>query len=210
VDDVERETQIRSLFPLVRRIARRLAAVVPRSEYADLVGDGCLGAIRAVDRFDAGRGAALTTFARKVILSAMLNGLRRMDPVPERTRRILREAERHPGSATADRYRRAARARDLSVPLSLDAVPTAELHLIDVSNDPAIVVCEGEERSYLRELIDALPERQRRLMLAHYYGRLTLRMVSERFAVSPQRASQLHARALARLRKAVCAPAYRS
>lgn len=206
----ERELQIRSLFPLVRRIARRLASIVPRAEYSDLVGDGCLGAIRAVDRFDVRRGAALNTFARKVILSAMLNGLRRMDPVPERTRRVLREAERHPDRADTARYRRAVRTRDMSVPVSLDALPTAELHLLDASGDPAIVVCDGAERSYLRALVEALPQRQRRLMLAHYYGRLTLRAVSHSFAVSPQRASQLHACALSRLRKAICAPAGRS
>lgn len=206
----EREARIRDLFPLVRRIARRLAAMVPRAEYEDLIGDGCLGAIRAVDRFDPRRGAVLITFARKVILSAMLNGLRRMDPVPERTRRLLREAERAPNAANTERYRRAIRTRDLSVPVSLDSLPGAELHLIDDANDPAALVCESAERSYLRALVDALPERQRRLMLAHYYAGRTLHAVSQAFAVSPQRASQLHARALANLRKVVYVSAHRS
>ena len=90
----EREAAIRELFPLVRRLARRVKRVVPAVEIDDLVGDGCLGAVRAVDSFDAARGTRLETYARRLILGSMLNGLRRIDPLSERTRRRLREADR--------------------------------------------------------------------------------------------------------------------
>ena len=53
----------------------------------DLLGDGALGLIRAVDTYDPLRGATLEAYARKLIAGAMLNGLRKLDPVSERVRR---------------------------------------------------------------------------------------------------------------------------
>jgi RNA polymerase sigma factor (sigma-70 family) len=49
--------------------------------------------------------------------------------------------------------------------------------------------------------IAALPVRQRTIILAHYFGERSLREIGDRLAVSPQRASQLHLRAIARLRQ---------
>jgi DNA-directed RNA polymerase specialized sigma subunit len=59
----EREAEIRRLFPLVRQIARRVQRVVGAADCDDLVGDGSIGLIRAVDTFDSGRGTALETRA---------------------------------------------------------------------------------------------------------------------------------------------------
>src|SRR5580704_9537979 len=90
----EREDAIRQMFPMVRSTARRVGRLVPAADIDDLVGDGCIGLIRAVDTFDPFRGAALETYARRLIIGAMLNGLRKLDPVSERARRKLREADR--------------------------------------------------------------------------------------------------------------------
>jgi RNA polymerase sigma factor FliA len=193
----ERERTIASLLPLVRRIARRVHAIVPRSDFGDLIGDGCIGLIRAVDGFDPTRGASLQTYASKIVLSAMLNGLRRMDPVPERTRRVIRQ-----GDTRSPNYVRARAVLHRATPISLDApLPPGEHAPVDSDTDPAVIVSERDERAYLRALVEALPERQRRLVLAHYYGSASLRRISAAFHVSPQRTSQLHVNALARLRK---------
>ena len=82
------------MFPVVRGIARRIGRLVPAADIDDLVGDGCVGLIRAVDTYDAARGATLETYARRLVLGTMLNGLRRLDPISERARRTLREADR--------------------------------------------------------------------------------------------------------------------
>ena len=58
-----------------------------------LVGDGSIGLIRAVDDYDPSRGTSLELYARHLISGAMLNGIRRMDPVSERTRRAMRDGE---------------------------------------------------------------------------------------------------------------------
>jgi RNA polymerase sigma factor (sigma-70 family) len=88
-----REERIARLLPLVRRIARRISLVARGADRDDLLGDGALGLIRAVDTYDPLRGATLEAYARKLIAGAMLNGLRKLDPVSERVRRTLRRAE---------------------------------------------------------------------------------------------------------------------
>ncbi len=89
----ERERRIRALLPLVRSIARRVHRMVPMTDVDDLIGDGCVGLIRAVDAFDPARGVPLEHYARRVVLGAVLNGIRRMDPVSERMRRTMRSRE---------------------------------------------------------------------------------------------------------------------
>ncbi|MBV8371772.1 MAG: RNA polymerase sigma factor WhiG, partial [Candidatus Eremiobacteraeota bacterium] len=90
---VSREDSIRALLPLVKRIARRIKRLVPGFDLDDLIGDGSLGLIRAVDSFDPSRGPTLQQYAHRLVVGAMLNGIRRMDPVSERARRIVREGE---------------------------------------------------------------------------------------------------------------------
>ncbi len=88
--EAQREERIRALLPLVKRIARRICRLVP-CDYDDLVCDGSVGMIRAVDNFDPARGISLEHYARHLISGAMLIGIRRMDPVSERTRRRMRD-----------------------------------------------------------------------------------------------------------------------
>src|SRR5579863_9922518 len=96
----EREETVRKFFPLVKKIARRIHTLVPSVDLGDLIGDGSVGLIRAVDQYDASRGIPLEHYARALISGAMLNGIRRMDPVSERVRRAVRDGE-------AARYRMA-------------------------------------------------------------------------------------------------------
>jgi len=213
----EREATIRRLLPLVRRIARRVVRLVPGSDLDDLIGDGCVGLLRAVDAYDPALGTSIEHYARRVVLGAMLNGVRRLDPVSERVRRVVRlaERERYAIAATAgelptmgalERDRPAlARARmhahrgsplSLDAPLPGDLVPPAS----SASDDPAHVVVASAERGRVHDAIRALPPRQRALVLAHYFDERPLRALSDDMRVSPQRVSQLHLAAIARLR----------
>jgi RNA polymerase sigma factor for flagellar operon FliA len=214
----EREAQIRALLPLVKRIARRISRLVP-CDYDDLVGDGSVGLIRAVDNFDPSRGISLQHYARHLISGAMLNGIRRMDPVPERTRRAMRDGENEryrlatqsgivPTLAEMEERRpgfnRAILATTTGVPLSLDrALPEGTQLPYDASNDPAALISEESERRDLGAIVDALPERQRRLIREHYYAEHSLREIGRRMNISAQRASQLHIAAMAKLRRAL-------
>jgi RNA polymerase sigma factor for flagellar operon FliA len=208
----EREARIRALLPMVRSIARRVHRMVPSCELDDLIGDGCVGLIRAVDGFDAGRGVPLEQYARRLVLGAVLNGVRREDPVPERMRRTLRVADRAryalaqelgtlptPGameritpplvSARTEAHRRNA--------LSLDTtLPRGERMQLDHSGDPQEIAIARLERECMRRAIATLPQRQRSIVMAHYFGEQPLRAMVGPLSVSPQRVSQLHLLAL--------------
>ena len=211
-----REERIRALLPIVRYIARRVHRMVPSSELDDLIGDGCVGLIRAVDGFDPTRGVPLEQYARRLVLGAVLNGVRREDPVPERMRRTLRMAEKArfvlaqelgtlptPGAmeritpplapARTEAYRRNALSLDMTLPRS-------ERLQLDHAGDPQEIAIEHLERACMRRAIDALPQRQRNIVMAHYFGEQPLRALVGRLNVSPQRVSQLHLLALAQLR----------
>jgi RNA polymerase sigma factor (sigma-70 family) len=219
---VEREESVRALLPLTRKLARRLKRLVPNLDVDDLTGDGCVGLMRAVDSFDPQRGPRLDEYARRLIVGAMLNGIRRMDPVSERARRIVRDGENQryalaavrgdvPGSkemeARCPGYRRAVTAAYRGQPLSLDApLPIGESLSGDWSDDPARLVEERSERARLAALIAGLPPRQRQVVLLHYFSGKSLRAVGKQMAISPQRASQLHISAIAGLRRQAKVP----
>jgi len=215
----DREETIRRLLPMVRTIARRIVRLVPGSDLDDVIGDGCVGLIRAVDAFDATIGPPVDQYARRVVLGAMLNGIRRLDPVSERVRRAVRIAERerlelacergelpsygemerrHPGldRARADALR--------GTPLSFDApMPPGARVPVDRSGDPALIVIAANDRRRVAAAIAALPERERAVLVAHYHGHASLRALSGTMAISPQRVSQLHLAAVARVRRAL-------
>jgi RNA polymerase sigma factor FliA len=219
-----RELAVRALLPMVRRSARRLKRLVPNLDVDDLVGDGCVGLIRAVDTFDPLRGPQLAEYARRLIVGSMLNGIRRMDPVSERARRIVRDGENQryslaaargevPSAAEMERrcpgYRRALAAAHQGQPLSLDApLPKGESLAYDWSEDPARIVERRLQRAELTALLARLPRRQRQILLLHYFHETSLRAVGRRLAISPQRASQLHTSAIARLAREAHAAAY--
>jgi len=216
-----REAMIRDHFPLVRSIARRVARMIGTTDLDDLVGDGCLGLIRAVDSFDPARGTEFARYARQLIAGDMLNGVRRRDPVSERVRRIIRLAERERFALACERgtlpsmTEMEARVPDLRraraevycyVPLSTDApLPEKESPALDRDADPQRVSERDAERAFMEAAIAALPPRQRTIVLGYYFGERSLREIGDRFAISPQRVSQLHVSALARLRRTLSA-----
>ncbi|MBV8196887.1 MAG: sigma-70 family RNA polymerase sigma factor [Candidatus Eremiobacteraeota bacterium] len=216
-DDTPRDERVQELLPLARRLARRLKRLVPHFDMDDLMSDGCVGLLRAVDSFDPQRGTRLEEYARRLIVGAMLNGVRRMDPVSERARRIVRDGDNERYTLAAQRgelpstnemelrrpgYRRAIAAAYRGQPLSLDApLPIGESLAGDWSEDPARIVERRIERERLTALVDGLRPRQRQVVLLHYFNETSLRTVSKRLAISPQRVSQLHLSAIASLKR---------
>jgi RNA polymerase sigma factor for flagellar operon FliA len=216
MSEEDRATRIVRLFPLVRRLAYQVRVMVPGAEFDDLVGDGTIGLIRAVDTYEHARGASLERYVRQVVIGAMLNGLRKRDPVSERARRTLRRADgevnifahehgRMPTSAELEvRCQGVLRARQAvhaHTPLSLDAPLPTGTRILEVGNDPAQLIMGAAERAELDGAVEELPARERRLIKLHYTNEIPLRRIGTCMSVSPQRASQLHLAALARLRK---------
>ena len=219
----DREEQIRNLLPLVRRIARRIARVVGGTDLDDLIGDGSVGLIRAVDSFDPRYGVSLEQYARRVVAGAMLNGIRRLDPVSERVRRTLREAERERYALASERgelppmlemehrlpaLRRARTEAHRGTPISIDApLPSGEHFAPAPTDDPQTLAEYRAERLRVRDAIARLPARERQLVIAHYFVERSLRALSDEMNVSPQRVSQLHLIAIARMRRGLASSA---
>jgi RNA polymerase sigma factor for flagellar operon FliA len=216
MSDDERERRIRALLPAVKQIARRVQRMVPGADLDDLIGDGSIGLLRAVDGYDPVHGVPLEQYARRVIVGAMLNGIRRLDPVSERVRRTLRVAEiaryelaqelgRLPSVPEMERrlpaFARARTEAHRGTPLSLDApFPAGERLVLDRSVDPQEVVATASERRRIRGAVARLSPRQREIVVAHYFRERSLRSLGEALGISAQRVSQLHLGAIRRLR----------
>lgn len=215
----DREQQIRQLLPMVRQVARRVLRVIPAASLDDLIGDGSIGLIRAVDTFDPERGVSLEGYARKVVVGTMLNGLRRMDPISERIRRRIRRAEEarlalaqeREGMPTMiemerrmDGLRHARTVVYRHTTLSLDApLPPDEFAPFDLDADPAMAVLRASMAREVYEAVLLLPPRQRKIVAMHYYQKVSLHAISSQMDVTPQRVSQLHLNALSKLRSTI-------
>lgn len=217
MQDDSREETIRRLFPLVKKIARRVARMVKNTDLDDLVGEGSIGLVRAVDSFDSKRGPTLEQYAGHIVAGAMLNGIRRLDPVSERVRRDIREAEREQYALASQRgelpsnhemekrrpgLQRARMHAYRYTPLSLDGpLPAGEQFSTNWYSDPGLIVDRESSFGDVRSALQNLPPRQRRVLVMHYFANDSLHAVGRKLLISPQRASQLHLAALANLRK---------
>jgi RNA polymerase sigma factor for flagellar operon FliA len=214
----ERDETVRRFYPVIRRIAGGVARAVPAAELDDLMSDGSVGLLRAMNTYDPAHGTTLEQYARRLILGSMLNGLRRMDPVSERVRRTLRIAERRryalaqerdrlPSLAELERddpaLRRARLAAFLHSSHSIDAPHTGGGALADWRGEPSQYAVRAAIERELREAIARLPARQQAILNLHYYDELSLHAIGRQLRISPQRVSQIHLSALARLRAIV-------
>lgn len=219
----EREAEVHRCLPIVRHVARRVARVVTAADFDDLIGDGSVGLMRAIDSYDPTRGLSLDAYARRLILGAMLNGMRRTDPVSERVRRTIRRAERRryaeanatgrlASMAELERddgaLRRARVSAQQHTAISIYAPLAVERGaLADTRAEPAAVAQRRANREEIAQAIALLPDRQQRILGLHYGSDYSLHAIGTKLRVSPQRVSQLHRRAIARLRATLPAAA---
>ena len=225
--DATRQERISSGLPFVEALARRLATGMPHSvDLCDLVQDGMIGLIDAAHRFDESRGIKFETFAERRVRGAMIDALRR-DAWPRGVRRVRREIEsareklrhelgaepsisdlaQHLGTDEAQLGRTIVRINTIesTSPLATaDAVDGANLPPVLVPSEPPAPdkVCERAEiRRRVRVAIAALPWRERTVIGRYYYGELTMKQIGAEIGVNESRVSQLHARAIRRLRE---------
>ena len=213
--------------PFVEALARRMAASMPHSiDLGDLVQDGMIGLIDAANRFDEKRGIKFETFAERRVRGAMIDALRR-DAWPRGVRRARRELEaareklRHelgsePSLADLAKVLGSDEARLGRTIVRINTIestsPLATLDTINGANLPPVMVpperpgpdrvCETSEvAARIRDAIKALPWRERKVIGLYYYGEVTMKAIGSEIGVNESRVSQLHARAVQRLRK---------
>ncbi len=216
-------------LPFVEALARRMAASMPNSiDIGDLVQDGVLGLIDAAHRFDADRGIKFETFAERRVRGAMIDALRR-DAWPRGVRRqrreldaareaLRRELGHEPSMADlaarvgSDEKRLSRTIVRINTIESTSPLATGE-HFDEASLPPALVPSEPdspdaayeklETRNRVRAAIQSLPWRERKVVGLYYYGEVTMKQIGAEIGVNESRVSQLHARAIRRLRTAL-------
>jgi RNA polymerase sigma factor FliA len=216
-------------LPFVEALARRMAASMPHSiDIGDLVQDGVIGLIDAAQRFDQGRGIKFETFAERRIRGAMIDALRK-DAWPRGVRRQRRELEaareelRRELGCEPSMADLAAKVGSDEKRLSRTIVrintiestsPLASAEHLDESCIPAALMPSEPERpdaayerneigGRVRAAIEALPTRERKVIGLYYYGEVTMKQIGQEIGVNESRVSQLHARAIRRLRDAL-------
>jgi RNA polymerase sigma factor for flagellar operon FliA len=223
---INKDQLVQRFAPLVKRIAYHLMARLPSSvQVDDLVQNGMMGLLDAINRFEAGMGAQFETYAAQRVRGAMLDGLRENDWLPRSLRRDFRRIE-VAVSQLEQEYGRTPSENELASALSMtlaeyqkmlqdarghqlisyeDMVEDGdedflERHLTDDSNEPSKILEDESLRQLLVQGIEALPEREKMMMALYYEQDLNLREIGDVMGVTESRVCQLHSQAVARLR----------
>src|SRR5687767_9159863 len=199
-------------------------------EEADLISYGLLGLISAIERFDPGREIRFETFAITRIKGSIIDELRSLDWVPRSVRARAREIERANAKLenklqraptdqemadlmelTVDEFQDSLVRISNSSVVALDELWTVsdssgdQVSLLDTIQDPAAVdpaqeVDITDMKDRLADAIARLPEREKLVVALYYYENLTLREIGEVLGVTESRVSQLHTKAVLRLK----------
>jgi RNA polymerase sigma factor for flagellar operon FliA len=225
-----RDRLILTYAPLVKFVAGRLGASLPSHvDEQDLVSSGLLGLVSAIERFDPDREIKFETYAITRIKGAIIDELRSLDWVPRSVRTRAREIERAiaelertlrrvptddeiaakvgiTGQELEDRLSEISR----SSMAALDELwsPSGggdQIALIDTiedegAPDPEFSLEQSELKEALGDAIARLPEREKLVVTLYYYEELTLREIGEVLGVTESRVSQLHTKAVLRLK----------
>ena len=224
-----RESLILQYAPLVKYVVGRLAIGLPAiMDYEDVLSDGTIGLIEAVERFDPLKGVKFETYAISRIRGSIIDSLRKADRLPRSARQNMRNVDkaseelrekldRDPKDAeiaekldiTVERYYTILTAASW-VTVSLDNLldanaegegyPAAEMPKDPDAQDVNRAVERKETVSDLASSIQDLPERERLVVSLYYQDELTQREIAKVLGISESRVCQLHARALDRLR----------
>lgn len=221
-----REKIIVEYANLVKIVAGRLSMYLGYNvEYDDLVGYGIFGLIDAVDKFDYNKGVKFETYASFRIRGAILDEIRKMDWIP----RTLRQKQRKIDTAfqkieslqgrlatdeevakeleiTVEELELWQSQTKISNILSLDEYIEAgsevkmESSLSGGYDTPEKIVEKQELREILIKTLESLTEKEKKVIVSYYYEDLTLKEISLLLEVSESRVSQLHTKALQKMR----------
>ena len=222
----DKKELVQRYIPLVKRVAHHLLLRLPASVMLDdLVQNGMLGLLDALDRYEDSYGAQFETYASQRIRGAMLDGLRENDWLPRNLRKEMRKVEsailglEHQLGRSPSEGEIAERL-EISLPQYQKTLQEArghqlvyledfrgeddsdylEHHLTDNDVDPAGILEDKKLRQQLASAIDEMPERERLLMALYYEEELNLREIGAVLGVTESRVCQLHSQAVSRLR----------
>ncbi len=226
-DSETREALIIEYVPLVKLVSGRLSMYLGYTvEYEDLVSYGIFGLIDAIDKFDYRKGIKFETYASLRIRGAILDQIRKMDWIPRSVRQKQRQIDAaitklesaEDKTATDEEI-----AKELDISLeeyyvwqgqtkvtgiaSIDEFVEQgiEVRAFDnqkyADNEPEKVYEKEELKNLLKKSLDKLTEKERMVVVLYYYEELTLKEISSVLEVSESRVSQLHTKALQKMKQ---------
>ncbi len=221
-----REKIILEYAPLVKLVAGRLSMYLGYNvEYDDLVGYGVFGLIDAIDKYDNMKAVKFETYASLRIRGAILDQIRKMDWIPRTIRQkqkkidaAMKEIETTKGRAATDEeiavslgisedeYLSWQSQMKITGVVSLNEFMDSGSEIpADQTNQrrfdsPEEVIEKSEMKQVLAEALELLTEKEKKVILLYYYEELTLKEISNILEVSESRISQLHTRALQKLK----------
>lgn len=216
--------------PLIKFIAQRIAVrLPPHIELDDLISAGVMGLIDAIGKFDPSKDTQFKTYAEIRIRGAILDELRALDWVPRSVRQRATEISQA-YAAVEQREARAATDEEVAAEMGVsitefhkqlgNAKSTPLISIEDLggvgkdgdkrdimevlagnpNTDPQMLARVNEVREIISRAIDQLPEKERLLVSLYYYEELTMKEIGEVLGITESRVSQLHTRAVMRLR----------
>ncbi len=222
-----REKIIIEYASLVKIVAGKLGIYLGYNvEYDDLVGYGTFGLIDAIDKYDFDKGVKFETYASLRIRGAILDQVRKMDWLP----RTVRQKQKRMDAAyqkLETESGRFATDEELAAELEISVdelsqwqaqtkaagVVSLDEYLEQGSENGIVGTVESEEfaqpekqmeqkamKELLVQSLESLTEKEKKVVLLYYYEELTLKEISEVLEVSESRISQLHTKAIQRLR----------
>ncbi|MCK4796392.1 MAG: RNA polymerase sigma factor WhiG [Spirochaetes bacterium] len=229
-DPMIRENFIKQYAPLVKYVAGKIAMGKPGNiDYEDLVGFGVFGLIDAIEKFDPDKKVKFKTYAVTRIRGAIYDELRAIDWVPRSIRQKVKEVE-HAINSIETRTEKTATDQEIADELELDIrefytlmtkisstsiISLSEtwhlgddndkISIMDTlesphSSNPDVSVEREEVKELIIKAINELPDKEKKVLVLYYYEDLTLKEIGEVLEVTESRVSQLHTKAIIRLR----------
>jgi RNA polymerase sigma factor for flagellar operon FliA len=227
---MERDALILEHLPQIKYIAQRISAKLPAHvELNDLVSAGTLGLLDAIEKFDPDRGVRFKTYEELRIKGAILDSLRNLDWAPRSLRkkskdleRVYKDLEQRLGRPATDKE--VCDEMDISLEEFYELVDQIkglnlgsfqELSTQDEEQsgeplvkyvpdapqlDPFFIYHKSEIQGILSTAIDTLPKKERLVVSLYYFDELTMKEIGKVLSVNESRVSQLHTKAMLRLR----------
>lgn len=216
--------------PLVRHVAGRVAIGMPQTvEFDDLVSYGVFGLLDAIEKFDPNRQIKFKTYAMTRIRGSIFDELRSVDWIPRSIRQKAKQLEQIIGmleNKEGQTVEDEAIAKELGVSMNeysslltkisgTTLVSLNDIWFLGDENDevsfmetlespanlnPDVIIEKEEIKNIIVEAIQTLPEKEKKVIVLYYYEDLTLKEIGEVLEVTESRISQLHTKAVMRLR----------
>jgi RNA polymerase sigma factor FliA len=188
---------IQRYMPLVHQaVARFLRKLPPNVLRDDLMAAGTYGLIDSLRKNGGDNGVTFEWYARIRIRGAIVDELRTQDWLTRRARNQVTAAAAQSEETTGVR----------ACVVGFDDLPgrlAAGGFADEEAQSPLEAVAERMDHAALARAVSNLPERERYIIAAHYFEGVQFKSIAQTLGVSEPRISQLHARAVVRLREAL-------